>query len=364
MLHSLPVELLMYLLTFVTSTRDRVRLWMVSRKLRSVMDTPSLWREFSWPSYKSHEEQIIASILKSRGNYIKMLSFPDHVPHTAPDVFSRYCNRITTLSMPTCVLQPAMLKKAVRHMAELQRLDVGWSTDMRELLSLSDTLSDVTIRVQDNDHRNLELDAFLHDWINKGFKPESVNIICNHTYVETLLTAWASWNRNSPIGKTGCVKVYDSFKPPLNLFPALPTFQLNFGQRATLPILDASKLFRTRGNYSLILTECSDGSKAMYKTDMWYPGDIVYRDQVSCNVDILRFVTDIDFSGDDLFQSDQLGQVALMCPNLQRLGLSAISLNNLQGLRAIATYCTNLQGLNLLGIQVAQVEDQLQLWGY
>ena len=115
-------------------------------------------------------------------------------------------------------------------------------------------------------------------------------------------------------------------------------------------------------SYHLIMTECSHGSKAVYKTDIWHPGDFVCTDRVNYNIGILRFVTDIDFSGDDTFQSDQLEQVTRMCPNLQRLGLSAISLNSLQGLCAIATCCNNLQGLNLLGIQVAQVEDQLQLW--
>jgi len=363
MLDSLPVELLMYLLTFVTDTRDRVRLSLVSRKLRSAMETPSLWRDFCWPFYNPNEEQTIVKILKSYGRYIETLSFPDDVPSTAPDIFSQYCNHVTTLCIPTCGLQSAMLKVVVRHMRGLQNLDVGWSTDMRELLSLSDTLTDVTIRMQNViDHRNLELDAFLHDWINKGFQPENVKIFCNCSYAEILLTAWNSWNDNSPIGKTGCVKVYDCFKPPLNLYPALPIFQLQFGRTASLPILDASKLFIARGNYTLLLTECSYGSKAIYKTDMWYPGDIVHRDRVNCNVDDLQFVTDIDFSNDDLFRSDQLEQVALMCPSLQRLGLSNKSLNSLQGLRAIAASCNNLQGLNLLGIQVAQVEDQLQLW--
>jgi len=301
--------------------------------------------------------------LKSCGRYIETLSFQDDVPFAALDIFSQYCNHVTSLSIPACGLQPEMLKIAVRHIKGLQKLDVGWSTNMRELLSLGDTLTDVTIHLQEDINcRSLELDAFLHDWINKGLIPENVNIYCNCTFADILLTAWSSWNDNSPTGKTGFVKVYDSFKPPLNLFPALPIFQLQFGRAATLPILDASKLFITRGNYTLLLTECSYGSKAVYKTDMWYPGDIAHRHRASCDVDNLRFVTDIDFSNDELFRSDQLEQVALICPNLQRLRLSNVSLNSLRGLRAIAASCNKLQGLNLLGILVSQVEDQLQLW--
>ena len=65
------------------------------------------------------------------------------------------------------------------------------------------------------------------------------------------------------------------------------------------------------------------------KPEMWYPEDIFDYDQIKCDFNSLRFVTDIDFSEDQAFQSDQLEQVALMCPNLKRLGLSTISLNSL-----------------------------------
>ena len=54
----------------------------------------------------------------------------------------------------------------------------------------------------------------------------------------------------------------------------------------------------------------------------------------------------------------------MVCPNLQRLNLQDHSncLRSLQGLRAIATYCHNLQGLNLVGVQVTEVENHIQLW--
>jgi len=299
--------------------------------------------------------------LKSCGRYIETLSFQDDVPFAALDIFSQYCNHVTTLCIPTCGLQPEMLKIAVRHMKGLQRLDVRWSTNMRELLLLSNTLKDVTIHVQYCDRHNVELDVFLNDWIKKGFVPQNLNIICNYTFADSLLSKWTVWNSDFPADRTGCVKVYDGLKVPMNLFPALPVFQLQFGQTATLPLLDVGSLFGV-DSYHLIMTECSEGSKAVYKTNLWTPGDFICRDRVDCNIDNLRFVTDIDFSGDEVFHSDQLEQVALMCPNLQRLMLSAISLNSLRGLHTIATCCQNLQGLNLLGIQMSQVEDKLQLW--
>ena len=116
-------------------------------------------------------------------------------------------------------------------------------------------------------------------------------------------------------------------------------------------------------DYHLILTDYNHGSKAVYKTDLNYLGTFSGYNFLTCNVNSLRFVTDIDFSADEVFQSDQLEHVAQMCPNLHRLNLCMTQcLNSLQGLQAIAGSCCNLQGLNLLGIHTIQVENQLQLW--
>ena len=79
----------------------------------------------------------------------------------------------------------------------------------------------------------------------------------------------------------------------------------------------------------------------------------------------LSCATHVDFSGFQSFYSSQLEQLALACPNLQRLNLRDCyySLKCLQGLQAIASHCHNLQGLNLLGIHmVPKDEDRIQLW--
>ena len=62
--------------------------------------------------------------------------------------------------------------------------------------------------------------------------------------------------------------------------------------------------------------------------------------------------------------SDHLEQLAVACPNHQRLNLKDVDncLESLHGLRAIVTACKNLQGLNLTGISVSQVESYLLLW--
>ena len=66
---------------------------------------------------------------------------------------------------------------------------------------------------------------------------------------------------------------------------------------------------------------------------------------------------------DDVY-SDQLEQLAIACPNLQRLNLlqSRHCLKSLQGLRTIASSCRSLQGLNLMAISVKDVENEIKLW--
>ena len=49
---SLPTEILVHVLSFLTAARDKVKLRYVSRQLQSVSETPLLWREFVWPYHR------------------------------------------------------------------------------------------------------------------------------------------------------------------------------------------------------------------------------------------------------------------------------------------------------------------------
>ena len=61
---------------------------------------------------------------------------------------------------------------------------------------------------------------------------------------------------------------------------------------------------------------------------------------------------------------DHLKQLAIACPNLERLNLRRArnSLQSMQGLRAIVDTCQNLQGLNLVRIPLSSMESCLLLW--
>ena len=77
---TLPTELLVYILMFLPTVRDKVKMKYVSHRLQSVIEVPSLWSEFVWPYYDSREERCVINLLKSCGGYMKTISFPDYVP--------------------------------------------------------------------------------------------------------------------------------------------------------------------------------------------------------------------------------------------------------------------------------------------
>ena len=83
----------------------------------------------------------------------------------------------------------------------------------------------------------------------------------------------------------------------------------------------------------------------------------------TCTVLVTSLLSNVDFSFANIYP-DHLEQLAIACPNLERLNLSSAHncFKNLQGLRAIVDTCQNLQGLNLEGIRPSSVESYLLLW--
>ena len=73
---SLPNEVLVKIIMFLPESRDRVKLRYVSRKLRSISETPSLWRDFVWTDYNLCEAKYLCDIMKVCGVHIRRLSFP------------------------------------------------------------------------------------------------------------------------------------------------------------------------------------------------------------------------------------------------------------------------------------------------
>lgn len=102
---ALPTELLVYILSFLSNvSKELVKMRYVLRKFRSVCETPSLWRNFSWPHFDSREERCVKNVLKMCGEQVKRLSFSHHVMPTKLIAMLKYCGNLVQLSIPTSKL--------------------------------------------------------------------------------------------------------------------------------------------------------------------------------------------------------------------------------------------------------------------
>ena len=369
---TLPTELLVYIFMFLPTARDKVKMKYVSRRLWSVIEAPSLWSEFVWPYYDSREECCVNNFFKLCGGYMKTVSFPDYVPPPLELVnMLDWCSNVVELSLPNSNLDTEQLAKATEHMRRLQKLEVQWGKQLIPLLSIGTNLKVLTIRIKEKFRFSCfksdnHLELFLRDWINGGLTPPNVNIYCIQTELEkSMLKGWLQWNHNSPPGHAGYMTLYNNWKAPVNLFPNLPSFQLQFGKVATLPLLNPSKfgVVGLENDFLLLPGNCGNVTAAAttYKARLWKHHMNI---ELKSGVSSLNMITEFDFSFSNLLQSNHLEQLAVVCPNLQRLNLQDhfSCLRSLQGLRTIANYCHSLQGLNLIGVQVTEVQNHIQLW--
>ena len=118
---SLPIELLVYVFSFVSSVRDRVKLRYVSQRIRAAVETPSLWRVIFWPYLDFREEHLINGGLKSCGRYVKQLSFLDLM---VPVNMLGLCRNLVRLNLPSAQPSLNQLMVVVQSMRNLQYLDI------------------------------------------------------------------------------------------------------------------------------------------------------------------------------------------------------------------------------------------------
>ena len=311
---SLPIELLVHILSFLTSARDKVKLRYVSRRLRSVTDTPSLWREFMWPYYYGSDEGSVNNLLKVCGQHVKRLSFPHHVtPSNFVEILkSKYCNGVVDLHLPTTKLNPKQLEATVLHMRQLQRMDVLWDNNLKQLLRLD--LKELTVRVKLNQSSLSDASEFCRStsswvqyWASKRFVPSNLNlVVVELQYIypslvmmeDALLTEWYKIKSSSPVGHTGCLKLYSTFKKTLamNFASVLPMFQLVYGQSSSLSFVSASTCgLPGLDTNLLLLTDSTSNGRIVYQVISKLNIKNVDKDYLN-KIDNLNFVTEFDVS--------------------------------------------------------------------
>jgi len=368
LLFALPTELLVYIISFVSSLRDRIKLRYVSKWMKHMVEeTPSLWKEFVWPYYDRREEYRVKEVLKACGQHIRELSFPYcRVPSTVIEMLP-FCSKVQYLSLPLTRLDNELVTKALQLVHYLQTLDLKsvelnsfCQGDFEQLLTIVMHLKELIVNVDCNGC----LISYLRVWRGASCKPSNLNIFCTTLYFSA--TQFSSFTPPSPNVSVrmygNCGKANSRFLPPI------PFFQMHFGKsgQLTTPRVKLS-------DFGILGLEEDEA----VMNDCWYGGRRVclvkYQNQhiaklfmwprttEFCN---LTYATHFSFAFCHSLCSGHLEQLAMACPNLQRLTLHGCErcLESLQGLKAIASHCRYLQGLNLLNIHVSKVEDQILLW--
>ena len=370
---NLPVELLVYIVSFLPTVRDKVKLRYVSRTLRVVSETPSLWSEFVWPLYDRREEHSVMNVLKTCGDYIKRLVFPDHVPPISLIEMLSHCNNVTQLSLPPVTkLDSEELRLAVQHMKHLEKLEVQLSTDIKPLLQIVG-LKELTVHVLKQYHSLCP--PWVEEWSKNRCVPCNLNLVIKeferfNQHVGLDFVEYLSRLIDTPLkGYTSFFKLYYHFEVPLNFFPNLPVFQLEIGQTVIHPFVSAAKFDMLDLECDIfLLTDRVCNGKRLGKADNDLLGVIdcsrYERFAMNSSVVSLDFITEFTFSLDE-DDIETLAKLPIACPNIQRLSIRGCTDVSciLEGLRTIALHCLKLHGLNLLNTGGESLKDcHLPLW--
>ena len=169
-LSTLPIEILVHIVSFLTCVRDLVILRYVSRRLRCVCETPSLWKRFTWPHFDTREESCVKGALKSCGQFIKILSLYHVTPFKL--AMLQHCSNLVELRLSTNKLSSDRLGKTIRSMRNLQILHVLWTGKIHLLLVTCNRLKELTVIMEE-----LYFTEVLTEWAAKGFIPNMLSII-------------------------------------------------------------------------------------------------------------------------------------------------------------------------------------------
>lgn len=284
----------------------------------------------------------------------------------------RLCKNVVHVSVPTSQLSGEQFKQVMKHLKNLQSLDISATMGESWPLLSCRKLKQLTLRMQVKKEDYIWLINPDGPKTLFSFKPQNMNIIFNKQdciYEYSLIREWLKLDPSSRARHSGCLRLFHNTKCPLDFIPQLPDFQVQFGPSFFLPCVRAS-------NYGilglekdiLLLTDMYTGNgKKLCKAVMRSYnrlGDFDLDSHLNSNIINLEMLTHFDGSNYKSLHPGHLEQLALVCPNLEELNLQGNGncLRNLQGLRALASCCGHLQGLNLLKISVMDVESRVQLW--
>ena len=368
---ALPVEVLVFIISLL-STREKVEIRCVSKRLRSASEVPSLWEEFVWSHYAPRDEKLLKSVLKMFGKHIKRFHLADHIAPSKLQVMLKFCKNVIHLSLPSFHYKNIeKLEKIVSSTASLQIMDIlvpkhYHSMFIQQIFMLSCNLKELSLHFGiyvPLPHYLQQL--WLEEWANFNYVPRKLNIVSTYSHsISTTLQSCVSILRSKTLPKifeSGHIAWFNiCFKSSIDFLPVVPALQLQVTNLSVVvPSVKASKYGILGLDYDTIhLTEVG---KNVHKALLTGTND----KYIDNSVTSLTSVTYFDASYCRNLYPGHLEQLSFACPNLQRLDLSHNSkcLGNLRGLHSLANNCKSLQGLNLRYIHKLDCEySRLQLW--
>ena len=363
---NLPTELLVIILSYL-SIQDIISMQFVSQRFKEISEIPLLWKKFIWPDNEPRHVCSVSKVLKAHGEHVRQIFFPAHLTPANVLEMVHCCPKVAHLSLPrNTQLSLDHLEEIVHTMTHLEQLDVFTSIikyhPFKRLLEVS--AASVKNLILKNDWYNIfHILQVLEGLLKEGHPlPSVINLLIYEDDVvlasSSILESWpSSIYTIAPLE----IGLYDIARVPMNLYPSVPLRKFQFGPAATSPLI-----------------KLSDHGILGLDKDIFYLSDYDHYGKVRLSVSphlyevkvehlhcISNFnsISNVDFVGVNIYPG-HLEQLAIACPNLERLNLGKAQncLQSLQGLHAIVDTCQNLQGLNLVGIPVSSVESYLLLW--
>ena len=394
MMNRLPTEMLLKIMSYLP-TRDKITMRYVSRRLRHVSQTPLLWKELVWHDYEPRHVGQVSDTLRTCGEHVTRILFPAHVCTTPIKVLemARCCTKVIHLSLSNpSKFSLDCIEEILCIMPHLQQLDL--CIDGRYMVCTRYTLRDNyffegLLKVTAARVRKLKLQINRYDnsvytitklqrWANEGNPlPLLIDIFtAEHKWV--IIKFLEFWSESSSKLLSCEISLYSNKRVPMNLYPPMPICTLQSGPDAT-PIIRLSNhgimglgifyIGKYDHNGAVRYTISPAGSvlrKDPYGavTRVPHPAfNLVNKLFYYSSMDILHAVSYVDMSYSKVW-CHNLEQLAIVCPNLQRLNLNGNGecLVRLRGLNSIVHVCQNLEGLNLAGIQLLSVKSSSGLW--
>ena len=388
--YRLPTELLLKIMCYLP-TRDKIMMRYVSRRLKHVSEIPLLWEEFVWPDYEPHHLRQVSDTLKTYGDRVRRILFPAHVCLAPMKVLEmgRCCTKVMHLSLSkTTQLTLDHLEEILCIMTHLQQLDLCIDGSFMECTPCSvcddkflGGLFKITagrvrkLKLQINNYKNsVNIIAKLRKWATEAYYP--LPSIIDILTVASKKVDYNFWSELSSKLLPFEIGLYDNKIIPMNLYLPMPLRKFRVGPAATPPLIQLNNHGIT-GLRICYLNEYDIGDAVRYtispigilSADKYGRVHRIFDSALLCNAKLfnrtnhLHAVSYADMSYSDIRVSN-LEQLAVVCPNLQRLNLKGNigCLAHLKGLIAIVHACQNLEGLNLAGIQSISLRSYLDLW--